>query len=80
MPEGDNPYKKITKNAISRGLVNAADDDFVIISDLDEIPNPKKIKFLKKKWNMLCLNKCIFTTKLIYRAKLIHTGLEVEFV
>lgn len=32
------------RNAIARGLKNCKSDDVVIISDLDEIPNPKKIK------------------------------------
>lgn len=32
------------KNAVGRGLVNCKDDDIVIFSDLDEIPNPVKVK------------------------------------
>ena len=49
MPDGDNPYKRENhqRNAISRGLVNAVDEDIVMISDLDEIPNPEKIKLFK---------------------------------
>ena len=31
------------KNAVGRGLVNCTDDDIVIFSDLDEIPNPEKV-------------------------------------
>ena len=50
LPDGDNPYERenYQRNAISRGLTNANDDDKVIISDLDEIPNPSKIKLFKK--------------------------------
>ena len=50
MPDGDNPYDRenYQRNAILRGLVKAEDEDFIIVSDLDEIPNPKKIKFFKK--------------------------------
>ncbi len=50
LPDGDNPYERenYQRNAISRGLINANDDDKVIISDLDEIPNPSKIKLFKK--------------------------------
>ena len=46
MPEGDNPYKRENhqRNAISQGLKNASDEDIIIVSDLDEIPNPKKLK------------------------------------
>ena len=32
------------KNAVTRGLKDATDDDIIIFSDLDEIPNPEKIK------------------------------------
>ena len=32
------------KNAVTRGLKDCTDDDIIIFSDLDEIPNPKKIK------------------------------------
>ncbi len=31
------------KNAVTRGLANCKDDDIIIYSDLDEIPNPDKI-------------------------------------
>ena len=32
------------KNAVTRGLKDCTDDDIIIFSDLDEIPNPEKIK------------------------------------
>lgn len=32
------------KNAVGRGLKDCTDEDIVIFSDLDEIPNPEKIK------------------------------------
>lgn len=35
------------RNNILQGLKNCQEDDLIIISDLDEIPNPKIIKFLK---------------------------------
>ena len=47
-------YKKIIngnarefdqRNAISQGLTNASEEDFIIISDVDEIPNLKDIDF-----------------------------------
>ena len=53
LPDGDNPYlrENFQRNAISRGILNADKDDLIIISDLDEIPNPRFIKNfnLKKK-------------------------------
>ena len=49
MPDGDNPYlrENFQRNCISRGLKNSNDDDLIIISDLDEIPNPQSISKFK---------------------------------
>jgi len=49
LPDGDDPYKRenYQRNAIMRGLKNSNEDDIVIISDLDEIPNPRKINSFK---------------------------------
>ena len=46
MPDGDNPYlrENYQRNCISRGIEKADNDDLIIISDLDEIPNPIKLK------------------------------------
>jgi len=46
MPDGDNPYvrENYQRNSISKGLVDAKDEDLILISDLDEIPNPNLIK------------------------------------
>jgi beta-1,4-mannosyl-glycoprotein beta-1,4-N-acetylglucosaminyltransferase len=45
MPEGNNPYlrENFQRNCIMRGLSDASNEDMVIISDLDEIPNPESI-------------------------------------
>ena len=45
LPDGDDPYlrENYQRNAILRGINNASNDDLIIISDLDEIPNPEKI-------------------------------------
>jgi beta-1,4-mannosyl-glycoprotein beta-1,4-N-acetylglucosaminyltransferase len=54
MPSGKNPWirENFQRNCIMRGLLKANNEDLIIISDADEIPNPKKIvKFdLKKKY------------------------------
>ena len=44
--ESDNPWKQenFQRNLINKGIVNAKPDDYILISDLDEIPNPKKLK------------------------------------
>ena len=45
MPEGENPWirENYQRNCITRGLYQAQDNDLIIISDADEIPNPKQI-------------------------------------
>jgi beta-1,4-mannosyl-glycoprotein beta-1,4-N-acetylglucosaminyltransferase len=45
MPDGDNPWirENFQRNCIERGLINSEDDDIIMISDLDEIPNPEAI-------------------------------------
>ena len=44
-PDTDNPWviEAYQRNAISRALVDCLDSDTIIITDVDEIPNPKKI-------------------------------------
>lgn len=43
-PEGDTHYRDtFQKNAVTRGLKDCTDEDVIIFSDLDEIPNPDKI-------------------------------------
>jgi len=50
LPDGDDPYLRENhqRNSIARGLKNAKDQDLIIISDLDEIPNP----FVLKKFDL----------------------------
>ncbi len=50
LPDGENPYLRENhqRNCILRGLKIAKPDDTIIISDLDEIPNPEKINDFKK--------------------------------
>ena len=44
-PEGDTHERDtFQKNAVTRGLKDCTDEDIIIFSDLDEIPNPDKIK------------------------------------
>ena len=49
LPDGDNPYlrENFQRNCIARGLLDADKNDLIIISDLDEIPNPEAIKNFK---------------------------------
>jgi len=43
LPEGKDPYLRENhqRNSILRGLIHSNDNDTIIISDLDEIPNPE---------------------------------------
>ena len=45
LPDGDDPYSRenYQRNAISRGIKHANLEDWILISDLDEIPNPENI-------------------------------------
>ena len=51
LPDGDDPYKRenYQRNCITRGLLDAKSEDLILISDLDEIPNPDAIVKFKKK-------------------------------
>ena len=51
MPGGGNPWvrENFQRNSIERGLSSAKQDDLIIISDLDEIPNLEKLYNFKKK-------------------------------
>ncbi len=51
MPDGDDPYLRENhqRNCISRAIKRADENDLIIISDLDEIPNPQKINEFNSK-------------------------------
>ncbi len=66
MPDGNNPYlrENFQRNAILRGLDNANGEDLIIISDLDEIPNPQKIEIFDKKKRFAVFKQLHFYYKL----------------
>tara|TARA_Y100000590_G_scaffold174159_1_gene199174 strand:+ start:1548 stop:2360 length:813 start_codon:yes stop_codon:yes gene_type:complete len=49
LPDGEDPYlrENYQRNSILKGLSNSKDEDIIIISDLDEIPNPAVFKNFK---------------------------------
>lgn len=52
-PEGPNDFWKnenFIRNNLAKGLFDAKPNDLIIISDLDEIPNPQKIKDYQSKY------------------------------
>ena len=50
LPTGKNPWlrENFQRNCIERGLEKSKDNDLIIVSDLDEIPNPQAIKSFNK--------------------------------
>jgi len=66
LPDGNDPYKRenYQRNSILRGLNEAKKDDLIIISDLDEIPNPNAIKTFNKKMHYAAFKQKHFYYKL----------------
>ena len=52
------------RNALSRGLQEFEPTDWIIISDIDEIPNPKKIKEFNIKYKYACFLQKNFQSKI----------------
>ena len=72
LPDGDNPYlrENFQRNAISRGFEKVEADDLVIISDLDEIPNPEKIQSFKKSMKYAVFEQMHFYYKINLQSQL----------
>jgi len=66
LPDGNNPYirENYQRNAINRGLFKADSNDLIIISDLDEIPDLKKMNFFKKEMRYAVFKQLHFYYKL----------------
>ena len=66
LPDGDDPYLRENhqRNCILRGLSKANDNDLIIISDLDEIPNPETIAKFKPSDRFSVLKQKHFSYKL----------------
>ena len=81
MPDGDDPYlrENFQRNCILRGLNSSSEDDWIIISDLDEIPNPNKINQFDQKKRYAVFKQKHYYYKLIYKVLKIHTGTEAEY-
>ncbi len=52
------------RNALSRGYKNCNEDDLIMISDIDEIPNPNKIKKFKIANKYACFMQKNFQSKI----------------
>ena len=66
MPDGDNPYlrENFQRNCISRGLRSSNDNDLIMVSDLDEIPNQKALSLFKKKMKFAVFKQMHFYYKI----------------
>ena len=66
LPDGDDPYlrENYQRNSILKGLNDSKPDDIIIISDLDEIPDPYKIKFFKRKMRYAVFKQMHFYYKI----------------
>jgi beta-1,4-mannosyl-glycoprotein beta-1,4-N-acetylglucosaminyltransferase len=66
LPDGIDPFKRenFQRNSILKGLFEADDNDLIIISDLDEIPNPLNIKKFDKKMHYAAFKQKNFYYKL----------------
>ena len=71
LPDGDDPYlrENYQRNSISRGINNAKDDDIILISDLDEIPNPKVINNFNHKMRYASFKQMHFYYKFNLQSK-----------
>ena len=52
------------RNALERGYKNYDDEDLIMISDIDEIPNPEKIKEFNKKNKYACFLQNNYQSKI----------------
>ena len=71
MPGGANPWlrENFQRNCIERGLLNAKKEDWIIILDLDEIPNPETIKNFKVDMRYATFKQNLYYYKLNLQSK-----------
>ena len=61
---GESLVEKHQRNSLMRGLKNSNDNDLIILSDIDEIPDPKKISLFNKKNKYTVFSQKMFNYKL----------------
>ena len=71
LPDGRDPYSRENhqRNSILKGLINSNDQDIIIISDLDEIPNPEVFKNFKKEMRFAAFKQKHFYYKFNLQSK-----------
>ena len=61
---GESPIEQHQRNALSKGIKNASPDDFIILSDSDEIPDLSKLNQIKKNKKFIAFSQKMFMYKL----------------
>ena len=63
------------RDVIAKGILDAGPEDFIIIGDIDEIPNLKNLDFENKKNHLIIFRQKMFYYKLnLYYKELVWTG------
>ena len=63
------------RDVIAKGILDAGPEDFIIVGDIDEIPNLKNLDFENKKNHLIIFRQKMFYYKLnLYYKELIWTG------
>lgn len=60
-------YESHQRNAIARGLIGAKPDDVILVSDVDEIPNPEVIRRYAGKRGMVAFDQTYYAYYLNFR-------------
>ena len=63
------------RDVIAKGILDAGPEDFIIVGDIDEIPNLKNLDFENKKNHLIIFRQKMFYYKLnLYYKELVWTG------
>ena len=57
---GESLVEQHQRNSLMKGLKNASDNDLVILSDVDEIPNLNKLNEYRKNWFFIYYPLCVY--------------------
>jgi len=61
---GESVVEQHQRNSLSEGLINANDNDLIVLSDSDEIPDLNKLNQIKAKTNFTAFSQKMFMYKL----------------
>ena len=61
---GESPIEQHQRNALIKGIRDASQDDLIILSDSDEIPDLSKINLIKKNKKFIAFSQKMFMYKL----------------